>query len=166
LVVLENCSYNSLFWIDRDQPGPPIEDGGWSERGGLAIPEGKGEWHGQSRCSCVHSHETTDNQVQPLPFVGESQEGESFEELSCFTPEQPISGNDKRSEVPALFKTGLQVLLLLLALLSGQDLLVGVSGPIQLGVRISHADVNTDICPTCPEASNEEISPLFVAWAG
>jgi hypothetical protein len=77
-------------------------------------------------------------------------------------PNQPISGDDKRSEVLALFETGLQVLLLLLALLSGQDL-VGVSGPIRLGVRISHADVNNDIRPTGPEASNEEISPLFVA---
>jgi hypothetical protein len=35
---------------------------------------------------------------------------------------------------------------------------VGVSGPIRLGVRISHMDVNNDIRPTCPEASNEEIS--------
>jgi hypothetical protein len=107
------------------------------------------------------THETTDNRIRPLPFGGESQ-GESFEELSCFTPDQPISGDDKRGEVLALFETGLQVLLLLLTLLSRQDL-VGVSGPIRLGVRISHADVNNDIRPTRPEASNEEISPLFVA---
>jgi hypothetical protein len=66
------------------------------------------------------THETTDNRIWPLPFVGESQ-GESFEELSCFTPYQPISGDGKRSEVLALFETGLQVLLLF-ALLSGQDL--------------------------------------------
>jgi hypothetical protein len=109
--------------------------------------------------ACTHG--TTDNRVRPLPFVGESQ-GESFEELSCFTPDQPIRGDDKRSEVLALFETGLQVLLLLLALLSGQDL-VGVSGPIRLGVRISCKDVNNDIRPTGLEASNEEISPLFVA---
>jgi hypothetical protein len=89
-------------------------------------------------------------------------QGESFEELSCFTPDQPISGDGKRSEVLALFVTELQVLLLLFALLSGQDL-VGVSGPIQLGVRISHADVDNDIRPTGPAALNEEISPLFVA---
>jgi hypothetical protein len=67
--------------------------------------------------------------------------------------------------VLALFETGLQVLLLLLALLSGQDL-VEVSRLIRLGIRISHADVNNDIRPTGPEASNEEISPLFVASAG
>jgi hypothetical protein len=109
------------------------------------------------------THETTDNQVRPLPFVGESQR-EYFEELSCFTPDQPISENDKRSEVLALFETGLQVLLLLLlTLLRGQDLDVGVSGPIQVCVRICHADVNNDIRPTGPEALNEEISPLFVA---
>jgi hypothetical protein len=42
------------------------------------------------------THETTDNRVRPLPFVGESQ-GDSFEELSCFKPDQPISGDDKRS---------------------------------------------------------------------
>jgi hypothetical protein len=107
------------------------------------------------------THETTDNRIRPLPFVGESQ-GESFEELSCFTPDQPISGDDKRGEVLVLFETGLQVLLHLLALLSGQDL-VGILGPIRLGVRISHADVNNDIRPTGPEASNDEISPLFVA---
>ncbi len=70
------------------------------------------------------THETTDNRIRPLPFVGESQ-GESFEELSCFTPDQPISGDDKRSEVLALFETGLQLLLLLLALLRGQDLAWG-----------------------------------------
>jgi hypothetical protein len=64
--------------------------------------------------------------------------------------------------VLALFETGLQVLLLLFALLSGQDL-VGVTGPIRLGVGISHADVNNDIRPMGPEASDEEISPLFVA---
>jgi hypothetical protein len=93
-------------------------------------------------------------------------QGESFEELSCFTPDQAFSGDDKRSEVLALFETGLQVLLLLLTLLSGQDLVVGVSGPIRLGVLISHPDVNNDIRPTGPEASNEEISPLFLAWAG
>jgi hypothetical protein len=75
-------------------------------------------------------------------------------------PDQPISGDDKRSGVLELSETRLQVLLLL-ALLRGQDL-VGVSGPIQLGVLICHADVNNDICPTGPEASNEEISPLFV----
>jgi hypothetical protein len=77
-------------------------------------------------------------------------------------PDQSISGDGKRSEVLALFETGLQVCLLLLALLRGQDL-VGVSGPIQLGIRISHADVNNDIHPMGPEALNEEISPLFVA---
>jgi hypothetical protein len=64
--------------------------------------------------------------------------------------------------VLALFERGLQVLLLLLALLCGQDL-VGVSGPIRLGVRISHEDVKNDIRPTGPEASNEEISPPFEA---
>jgi hypothetical protein len=108
-----------------------------------------------NRDAHVCTHETTDNRIWPLPFVGESQ-GESFEELSCFTPDQPISGDDKRSEVLALFETGLQLLILLFALLSGQDL-VGVSGPIRLGVRISHTDVNNDIRPTGPEASNEEI---------
>jgi hypothetical protein len=96
-----------------------------------------------------------------LPFVGELQ-GESFEELSCFTPDQPIRGDNKRSEVPALFETGLQVLLLLLALLSGQNF-VGVLGWIRLGLCICHANVNKDVRPTGPEASNEEISPLFVA---
>jgi hypothetical protein len=60
------------------------------------------------------THETMDNGVRPLPFVDESQ-GESFEELSCFTPDQPICGNDKRSEVLALFETGLQVLLLIVS---------------------------------------------------
>ena len=67
------------------------------------------------------THEATNDRVRPLPFVGESQ-GESFEELSCFTPDQPISGDDKRSEVLALFETGLQVLLLLLAFVGGEDL--------------------------------------------
>jgi hypothetical protein len=43
-----------------------------------------------------------------------------------------------------------------------RTLSVGVSGPIRLGVCISHEDVNNDIRPTGPEASNEEISPLFV----
>ncbi len=113
-----------------------------------------------NRDAHASTHETADDLVRPLPFVGESQ-GESFEELSCFTPDQLISGDDKRSEVLALFETGLQVLLLL-ALLRGQDLM-GVLGPIRLGVRICHADVNNDIRPTGPEASNEEISPLFVA---
>ena len=107
-------------------------------------------------------HKAMHNRVGSFPFVCEAQQ-EPFDELCCIASNHAICGENKRSEVPALFKTGLQVLLLLLALLSGQDLLVGVSGPIQLGVRISHADVNTDICPTCPEASNEEISPLFVA---
>jgi hypothetical protein len=79
------------------------------------------------------THKTTDNQVRLIPFVGESQ-GESFEELSCFTPNQPISGDHKRSEVFVLFETGLQVLLLLLRLVCGQDF-VGVLGPIQLGVH-------------------------------
>ena len=62
----------------------------------------------------------------------------------------------------ALFETGLQVLLLLFSLLRGQDF-VGVTGPIRLGISICHADVNNDIRPTGPEASDEEISPLFVA---
>ncbi len=87
---------------------------------------------------------------------------ESLLRSSPASPGQTISGDDKRGEVLALFETGLQVLLLLLTLLRGQDL-VGVSGPIQLGVRICHTDVNNDIRPTGPEASNEEISPLFVA---
>jgi hypothetical protein len=129
-------------------------------RGGPAIPKDKVELHGQLQCSCVHS-QNHGQRVRPLPSpVGESQ-GESSEELSCFTPDQLISGDDKRSEVLALFETGLQVLLLL-ALLRGQDLM-GVLGPIRLGVRICHADVNNVIRPTGPEASNEEISPLFVA---
>jgi hypothetical protein len=107
------------------------------------------------------TRDTTDNRVWPLPFAGESQ-GEPFGELSCFTPDQPIGGDDKRSGVLALFKTGLQVILLLV-LLRGQDLM-GVSGPIRLAICISHADVNNNIRPTGPEASNEEISPLFDAW--
>jgi hypothetical protein len=37
-----------------------------------------------------------------------------------------------------------------------------VLGPIQLGVPICHVDVNNDICPRGSEASNEEISLLFV----
>jgi hypothetical protein len=64
--------------------------------------------------------------------------------------------------VLALFETGLQVLLLLLSLLRGKDF-VGVPGRIRLGVRICHTDVNNDIRPTGPEASDEEISPLFIA---
>jgi hypothetical protein len=65
-------------------------------------------------------------------------------------------------EVLALFKTGLKVLLLFLALLRGQDF-VGVSGPIQLGVRICrYLDVNDDVSPTGTEASDEEISLLFI----
>jgi hypothetical protein len=105
-----------------------------------------------NRNAHTSTNETTDNRVRPLPFVGESH-GESFEELSCFTPDQPISGNDKRSEVLALFETGLQVLLLLLSLLRGEDF-VGVTGLIRLGVRIYHADVNTDMRSTGPEASD------------
>jgi hypothetical protein len=73
-------------------------------------------------------------------------QGESFEELSCFMPDQTIGGDNKRGEVLALFKTRLQVLLLFLALLGGQDF-VGFLGPIQLGICIYHPDVNDDICP-------------------
>jgi hypothetical protein len=72
-----------------------------------------------------------------------------------------VGGDDKRGKVLALFETGLQVLLLFLALLRGQDC-VGVSGPIRLGVRICHLDVNDNVRPTGPEALVEEISPLFV----
>jgi hypothetical protein len=54
--------------------------------------------------------EIPENQVGPLPFVGKLQ-GESFKELSSFPPDQIISGDDNRSEVLALFKTGLQVVL-------------------------------------------------------
>jgi hypothetical protein len=54
-------------------------------------------------------------------------QGGSFEELSCFTPNQTIDVDGKRGEVLALFETGLQVLLIFLALLRGQDF-VGVSG--------------------------------------
>jgi hypothetical protein len=42
---------------------------------------------------------------------------------------QTIGGDGKSGEVLAVFKTGLQVLLLFLALLRGQDF-VGVLGPI------------------------------------
>jgi hypothetical protein len=59
-----------------------------------------------------------------LPFFSESQ-GESFEELSCFSPNQPIGGDNKRSEVLVLFETGLRVLLLFLGLLLYDEDLVG-----------------------------------------
>jgi hypothetical protein len=114
-----------------------------------------------NRNAHASTNETADNGVRLLPFVGESQ-GESFEELSCFTPDQPICGNDKRSEVLALFETGLQVLLLLLSFLRGKDF-VGVMGPIRLGIRICHADVDNDIRSTGPETLDEEISLLFIA---
>jgi hypothetical protein len=109
-----------------------------------------------NRDAHASTHETTHNRVWSLPFVGELQ-GESFEELSCFTTDQTIGGDDKRGEVLALFETGLQVLLLFLTLF------VGVSGPIRLGVCICHSDVNDNFRPTGPEASDEETSPLFVA---
>jgi hypothetical protein len=64
----------------------------------------------------------------------------------------------------ALFKTALQVLLLFLALLRSQDF-VGVSGPIQLGVGICHAEVKNDFRPTGPEALYEAISPWYnLSW--
>jgi hypothetical protein len=68
--------------------------------------------------------------------------------------------------VLALFETGLQVLLLLLALLRGQDF-VGGSGPVRLGVRICHSDVNNDIRPTGPEATSLERDKRWTAgtWA-
>jgi hypothetical protein len=107
----------------------------------------------------VSTHETAHNRVQ---FVGESQGGESFEELSCFTPDQTIGVDGKRGDVFALSETGLQVLLLFLALLRGQNF-VGVLGPIRLGIRICHLDVkNNDVRPMGPEASVEQISPLFI----
>jgi hypothetical protein len=57
-----------------------------------------------NRDAYASTHKTAHNQVRPLPFAGESQR-ESFEELSCFTPDQTIGGDDKRSEVLALFET-------------------------------------------------------------
>ena len=83
-----------------------------------------------NRDAHTSTHEAANYRVRPLPFVGESQR-ESLEELSCFTPDQTISGDDKRSEVLALFETGLQVLLLFLTLLRGQDF-VGISESIRL----------------------------------
>ena len=71
-----------------------------------------------NRDAHASTHETADDLVRPLPFVGKSQ-GESFVELSCFTPGQTICGHNKRIEVLALFETGLQVLLLILAFLRG-----------------------------------------------
>jgi hypothetical protein len=109
----------------------------------------------------AYTHKNADNRVRLLPFVGQLQ-GESFEEFSCFTPKQTISGDNKRREVLALFQTGLQILLLFLALLRGQDF-VGVLGPIWLGVCICHADINNDIRPPGPEALCKEISLLFLA---
>jgi hypothetical protein len=72
--------------------------------------------------------EATNGQVRSFPFVCETQQ-ESFEELCCLAAYKAIRGDDKGSEVPALFKTGGQVLLLLLllALLLGQDKSVSVT---------------------------------------
>jgi hypothetical protein len=52
------------------------------------------------------THETAQHQVRPPPFVGES-ERESFEELSCFAPDQTVSGDDKRDEVLTTLQAGL-----------------------------------------------------------
>jgi hypothetical protein len=60
-------------------------------------------------------------------------QGGSFEELSCFTPNQTIDGDGKRGEVLALFETGLQVLLIFLALLRGQDFVASISVIMSLG---------------------------------
>jgi hypothetical protein len=59
-----------------------------------------------NRDAHASTHETPHNRVRPLPIVGESQ-GESFEELSCFAPDQTVSGDDKRGEVLTLLQVGL-----------------------------------------------------------
>ncbi len=77
-----------------------------------------------------------------------------LKELCCLAANKAIRGDNKGSEVPVLFKTGGQVLLLLLALLLGQDL-VRVSRPIGFGIRIGHADIDNGVGPAGPEATNE-----------
>jgi hypothetical protein len=77
----------------------------------------------------------------------------------------PFGGDDKGSEVPALFETGgggIQVLLLFLALLLGQDLM-RVTRTVGFGIRICHLDTIDDgVSPAGLEATDEEISMIFV----
>ncbi len=97
-----------------------------------------------------------------LPFVSKSQ-GESLEELFFFLPNQPIGGNNKRGEMPALFETGLQVLLLFIKLLCGKDLVEIMLPRRQLGICICHAGVNNGAGPMGPKAMDGMISPLYIA---
>jgi hypothetical protein len=96
-----------------------------------------------NRDTYLSTHEATNDRVRPLPFVGESQR-ELLEELSCFTPDHTTGGDGKRSEVLALFETGLQVLLLLFSLLRGKDF-VGVSNRL-----VIRNDNTKDTCCTLP----------------
>jgi hypothetical protein len=83
---------------------------------------------------------------------------EFLEELSCFLPGQTISGDNNRDEVLALFKTGLQVLLLFVTLMRSKDLVVGDRMTDTTWYPyLSRGDVSNDVGHMGPEASDEKI---------